>query len=324
MASKKAALGRGLKALLPSEDEDAGTTPESSGGDLSKSNLYRFEDRDAARLVGRVADVDVDDIRPNPYQPRRDFDEEALDELAASIEQLGIVQPITVRALGEGRFEVISGERRLRAARRAGLERIPAYVREADSEAMLEMALVENVQREELNPVEVAIGYQRLIEECGLTQEQVAEKVGKSRTTVTNFLRLLKLPPRIQAALREGSVSVGHARTLITIDDDALQMRLLKEVQEKDLSVREIEKRVRRWRKKQEASDEAETEPASPVSAPSPDRDSLQMKQYADRLRSHFSTKIQMQHKADGSGRIEISYYSEEDFERLMELLLPD
>lgn len=321
MASKKAALGKGLNALLPQDDQaDLSRDPS---GDMPQSKLYRFEDR--VRLLGRVADIEIDHIRPNPYQPRRDFKEEALDELAASIKQLGIIQPITVRAMGSGQFEVISGERRLRAARRAGIKRIPAYVRDADTEAMLEMALVENVQREELNPVEVALGYQRLIEECGLTQEQVAEKIGKSRTTVTNFLRLLKLPPRIQACLRENSVSVGHARALITIDDDDFQLGLLDEIRDQDLTVREVEERVRAWRDKKDAPPEPKPAESAPSPSPAtPDRDDLQVKAFTKRLRSHFSTQVQIKHKKDGSGRIEIEYYAEEDLERLMELLLSE
>ena len=317
MASKKAALGRGLSALLPTGQQEGEPALDASSAEAPPSKLYRFEER--ARLAGRVADLEIDQISPNPYQPRQDFEDQALDELAASIQQLGIIQPITVRALGGGRFEVISGERRLRAARRAGLKRVPAYVREADTEEMLEMALVENVQREELNPVEVALGYQRLMEECGLTQEQVAERVGKKRTTVANFLRLLKLPPRLQAALRERSVTVGHARTLINVDDEEFQLHLLEEIQHKDLSVREVEERVRSWRKRQEAA-EAPAVPAEAPTAP-PDRDALQIQDLTNRLRMRFSTQVQIRHKTDGSGKIELSYYSQEDLERLLELL---
>ena len=317
MASKKAALGRGLNALLPSE---GGEPARDLGGETPPSKLYRFEDR--VRLLGRVADIEIDHIRPNPYQPRRDFDDTALDELAASIRQLGIIQPITVRALGSGQFEVISGERRLRAARRAGIKRIPAYVREADTEAMLEMAIVENVQREELNPIEVALGYQRLIEECGLTQEQVAEKIGKNRTTISNLLRLLRLPPRVQASLRDGSVSVGHARTLVTVDDEEAQEALLEEIRGRELTVRQTEDLVRTWREKQQAPSPApKPAPAAPPSPPVPDREALQIQAFTNQLRTHLSTKVDIKHKADGSGRIEIAYYAAEDLERLLELL---
>ncbi|NBB75078.1 MAG: ParB/RepB/Spo0J family partition protein [Bacteroidetes bacterium] len=321
MASKKSALGKGLSALLPSEEQDDRSEAEKESGDLSKSQLYRFEDKE--RLRRRVADIELDNIRPNPYQPRQEFNDEALDELAASIEQLGIIQPITVRALGEGQFEIISGERRLRAARRADLERVPAFIREANSEQMLEMALVENVQREELNPIEVALGYKRLLEECGLTQEEVAEKVSKSRASVANFLRLLRLPPRIQAALRDKQVSMGHARALITIDDQDVQVELLETTIEEDLSVREVERRVRTRREAQAEGDEPDPEAPEPTADNArPDRDALQLEAYRDQLRSFLSTQVKIKHKSDGEGHIEISYYSEEDLERLLEMML--
>ena len=314
--SKKSALGKGLSALLPSQEEREDEREKSSGDDVSRSQLYRFEDGN--RLVGRVAEVDVENIRPNPYQPRQEFNDAALDELAASIEQLGIIQPITVRALGEGQFEIISGERRLRAARRAGLGRVPAFVRKANTEQMLEMALVENVQREELNPIEVALGYQRLMEECGLTQEKVSERVSKSRASVANFLRLLRLPPRIQAALRDKEVAMGHARALITIDDHEAQIDLLKQTIEEDLSVREVERRVRAY---QSEDEEEETLPESAEETVGPDRDDLQVEAFRNKLRSRFSTQVQIRHKSDGEGKIEISYYSSEDLERIMEML---
>jgi ParB family chromosome partitioning protein len=324
--AKKSALGKGLNALLPSEEEQDEKEPERSknrkGDDVSGSQLYSFEE--GARLLGRVAEVDVDNIRPNPYQPRQEFNDAALDELAESIKQLGIIQPITVRSLGDGQFEIISGERRLRAARRAGMQRLPAFVRKADSEEMLEMALVENVQREELNPIEVALGYQRLIEEVGLTQEQVAEKVSKSRATVANFLRLLRLPPRIQAALRDKEVAMGHARALVTMDDQEAQLDILRETIEEDLSVREVERRVRDYRTEDEEPSEDESSDAGSTPSPSssaPSRSDLQVEEYRSRLRSRLSTQINIKHKSDGEGRIEISYYSEEDLERLLELI---
>lgn len=339
-SSQEGVLGKGLNALLPSEEEREAEAREGnrsgeSGGDLSQSTLYRFEDED--RMVGRVAEVEVSHIRPNPYQPRQEFSDEALDELAESIGQLGIIQPITVRAMGEGQFEVISGERRLRAARRAGLERLPAYVRDAGSEEMLEMALVENVQREELNPIEVALGYQRLIEEVGLTQAQVAEKVSKNRATVSNFLRLLRLPPRVQAALRDGSVSVGHARALITLDEEPVQRRLLREIEDEDLTVRAVEERVRRHRtddgadEESEEASETDAAPATDGSATSAtqettarreeQRDQQVLEEYKDRLRSALSTQVQITHNADDEGEIQIAYYSAEDLERLLDLL---
>ena len=251
--AKKVALGKGLKALLPSLEPDAGEALE--GEETTAGQLYQFQDNRKGRLQGRVAEIDIANIRPNPYQPRQTFEDEALDELAASIQQLGIIQPITVRILGDGQFEIISGERRLRASRRAGLEKIPAFIREADTEEMLEMAIVENVQREQLNPMEIALGYQRLMEECELTQEKIAQKVGKKRATVANFLRLLKLPPPVQAALRDESISMGHARALIPVDDKNIQLDILTEIEVAGLSVRDVELRVRMW---QEALEEGE------------------------------------------------------------------
>ncbi|WP_103027062.1 ParB/RepB/Spo0J family partition protein [Salinibacter altiplanensis] len=321
---KKSALGKGLSALLPEEQDEQAS--EDGGHDTDEApeeqnQLYQFED--GTRLLGRVAEVAVERIRPNPYQPRQEFAEEALDELAASIEQIGIIQPITVRALGDGEFEIISGERRLRAARRTGMEHLPAFIREADSEEMLEMALVENVQREELNPIEIALGYQRLVEECDLTQEEVAERVSKSRATVSNFLRLLRLPPRIQAALRDKQVSMGHARALIAMDDDEAQVALLEETIADDLSVREVERRARQWHADTDEDESVETAPSeeAPISETTPGRDDLQFEEFCNRLRSQFSTQVQIQHRKDGEGKIEISYYSEEDLNRLVELL---
>ena len=318
-AVKKAALGRGLSALLsapapPADDPETGAPDGGEGGaDVPKSRLYQFEDR--MRYLGRVAEIEVEHVRPNPYQPRKDFDEGALDDLAASIRSLGIIQPITVRAMGGGRFEVISGERRLRAARRAGLKRIPAYVRDADSEAMLEMAIVENVQREQLNPVEVAVGYQRLIEECGLKQEEVADKVGKNRTTVANFLRLLRLPPRVQAALRDGSLSAGHARALINLDDAEAQVRIMQRAIDEGLSVRDVEDLAKQAKERPAPKAEA----AQPSTAPT--RDDLQLRAFTDRLRSRLATQVAIKHKGTSGGRIEIAYYSDDDLERLLDAL---
>ncbi len=315
MSKGKAVLGRGLSALISNqsaEDED-----RAEGRPASR--VYSLDER--SRLAGRVAEIEVESISPNPYQPRRDFDEAALEELAESIRHLGIIQPVTVRSLGQGRFEIISGERRLRAARKAALVRIPAYVREADSEAMLEMAIVENVQREELNPMEIALGYQRLIDECSLTQEQVAAKVGKNRATVANFLRLLRLPTRVQAALRDGTITTGHARALINVEQEEAQVEMLRAVQDRQLSVREVEELVRLWHQRKDGAGSGTPEEEG-QDAPAMERDRLQIRQFTDRLRSHFSTQVQIRHKSDDAGgRIEIAYYSAEDLERLMELL---
>jgi ParB family chromosome partitioning protein len=326
---KKSALGKGLNALLP-EDRDEQAPADAGDGEegeeaAQQSQLYQFED--GTRLLGRVAEVAVERIRPNPYQPRQEFNDETLDELAASIEQIGIIQPITVRALGDGEFEVISGERRLRAARRAGMEHLPAFIREANSEEMLEMALVENVQREELNPIEIALGYQRLVEECDLTQEEVAERVSKSRATVSNFLRLLRLPPRIQAALRDKEVSMGHARALIAMDDHEAQVALLEEAIAEELSVREVESRARDWHEADAADAEGDDEEPDAIedgagTEPVPERSDLQLEELRSKLRSRFGTQVQIQHTKTGEGTIEIDYYSEEDLERITEMLM--
>ena len=290
MASKKAVLGRGLGALFQEE------------GPLS--------DRD--HVAGRSFEVDVSQIQSNPYQPRLDFDQKALLALSQSIQQLGIIQPLTIRALGKDRFELISGERRLRAARLAGLKRVPAYVRTANTEEMLEMALVENVQREDLNPVEVALGYQRLISECGLRQGQVAERVGKTRSAVTNTLRLLRLPLRIQAALRERALSAGHARALLGLADEPRQLRLLEDIQRNGLSVRQVERRV----------DQLNSKSPEPRPELLPERTVLEITRYENHLRARFSTKVRLVHEANGKGKIELHYFSGDELERVLELLL--
>jgi len=303
MLNKKG-LGRGLGALLPSDGE----------GQASAQVGESIDER--IRFLGRVAEIDIDRIRPNPYQPRQEFDDGALDELAHSIGQLGVIQPVTVRSMGDHQFEIISGERRLRAARRAGLSKIPAYVREADTEAMLEMAIVENVQRQDLNPIEVALSYQRLMEECGLRQEDVATKVSKNRATVANMLRLLKLPPRVQAALRDGSVSIGHARALITLDDQSLQNDLVLRIQQEGLSVRDVEELARKAK-------EAPTEEASPKPAGPPLSADVRVHLAAvkDRLRNRLATLVDIKHRGEQGGKIEIAYYSTEDLNRLLEVL---
>lgn len=313
--AKKMVLGRGLSTLLP-DTEDANQEERVDVAPATPSpRIYQFEDR--VRLVGRVTDVEIDRVERNPFQPRTDFDEPSLDELAQSIRELGIIQPITVRALGDHRFELISGERRLRAARRAGLERIPAYVREADTEAMLEMALVENVQREDLNPIEIAIGYQRLLDECGLTHEDLARKLGKNRTTVTNTLRLLRLTPRVQSSLRDRTITAGHARVLISFEDPEVQNRLLDRIIKQNLSVREVEKLGRALTSKPERT----TAPAAPASS-RPSLQTLQIEAFTDKLRRTYGTRVAIRHRTDGAGKIELDYFSNDDLERLLELLL--
>lgn len=296
MAPRKEALGRGLSAILESNEEPLAP------------------DRPAER-IRQISEIDIALIRPNPFQPRKDFDEETLIALAHSIEQLGLIQPVTVRTGGNG-YELISGERRLRAARRAGLERIPAYVREVDADSMLQMAIVENIQRENLNPIEEALAYRRLMEECAMTHEDVARSVAKSRSAVTNMLRLLRLPPIIQAGLRDGDVSVGHARVLINIENEKTQIALFKAIKAEGLSVREIERRVRETRRTDSRKNKKAGSPGTGV----PKRDALQLEQYTVQLRNHLGTRVGIRRQGDG-GRIEIDYYSGDDLERLLELI---
>ncbi len=226
--TKKRGLGRGLEAILQSPETDI--TSEDIAGNY---------------VVGATAEIDIDKIETNPFQPRTEFDDMSLRELAASIKAQGVIQPVTVRKLGFDRYQLISGERRLRASKLAGLSSIPVFIRVANDEQMLEMALIENIHRENLNAIEVAISYHRLMEECQITQEQLSEKVGKGRTTIANFLRLLKLPPEVQIALRDGHISMGHARAIINVEDPVKQLIILQQIIDKELNVRQVEKLVR-------------------------------------------------------------------------------
>ncbi|MEQ8525838.1 ParB/RepB/Spo0J family partition protein [Gracilimonas sp.] len=299
MATKKV-LGRGLGAFFPEYQEEGKEAEKKEGVEKS---IVNPEDR-----VNIVLFVPVDHIRKNPHQPRKEFDEEKLDELGASIKKHGLIQPITVRYIGEKRFELISGERRLRAAKLAGLKEIPAFIREADDEQSMAFALIENIQREELNPLEVALGYKRLLEEFDYTQAEVAERVGKNRTTVTNMLRLLNLPDFIQSALKSNQISMGHARALITIEDEDVQQKILKKVIDKGLSVRQIEEAVRDVM----SSSKAKKKSASKKEASNPFYDEI-----SARLRRTFSTKVNVQPKKEG-GEIRIEYYSDDDLERIL------
>lgn len=299
--SKRQALGRGLGAYFPNMDKDV----DSTSSDI-KNPFIELKDP-----VNSIVFVPVTHIRPNPNQPRQEFDELRLQELSDSILQHGLIQPVTVRHLGNSRFELISGERRLRATKMAGLETIPAYVREATDNDSIALALIENVQREDLNAIEVALGYQQLIDECALTQEEVAKKVGKNRTTVTNMLRLLNLPAFIQAALKEGKISTGHARSLLSLDDVKAQELLLKKAIEEDFSVRQIEDAVRVLN---ESKKEKKTK--TPTKK---DEFAIHLDAISKRLRSKFSTKVEVKKKNEG-GEIRIEYYSEDDLERLLQL----
>ena len=293
---RRNALGRGLGALL--DDTPANEDKilrDSMGGSASK-----------------IDEIDIDDIEVNPYQPRNHFDQEALQELADSISVQGIIQPITVRKLEENSYQIISGERRLQASRLAGLSAIPAYIRTADDQQMLEMALIENIQRENLNALEIALSYQRLLSECDLKQEELGERVGKKRSTVNNYLRLLKLPPDIQAALRDKKISMGHARALINIENIEKQLDIFKKVIAQDLSVRKTEALAR----------EAALSDAAPKSAEKQSYElSYEMREMRTRLSSHFGTKVELVMKGNDKGEIKIPYMSVEDLNRILEII---
>lgn len=305
MASKKV-LGRGLGAFFPEYESEGSSSPseekkKSESKQGVEKNIVSPEER-----VNIVLNVPVEHIRANPHQPRKEFDEERLEELADSLKKHGLIQPITVRYIGEKRFELISGERRLRAAKLGGMDEIPAYIREADDEQSMAFALIENIQREELNPLEVAMGYKRLLEEFDYTQAEVANRVGKNRTTVTNMLRLLNLPDFIQAALVSGKITTGHARSLITIEDQSVQQKLLNKIIKLGWSVRQVEDAVR------ELGNSTSKKKPSKATSKDPFYDEI-----STRLRRTFSTKVNIKPKAKG-GEIKIEYYSEEDLERIL------
>lgn len=304
MASKKV-LGRGLGAFFPEYDEDKGKKEEENHEGAPEKSAYASPEQ----RVNVVLEVPVDNIRPNPHQPRKEFNEERLRELAQSIEEHGLIQPITVRYIGEKRFELISGERRLRASKLAGIDKLPAYIREVSDDDVISYALIENIQREDLNPIEVAMGYQRLIEEADFTQAEVAEQVGKNRSTVANMLRLLNLPPFIQAALRDESLTMGHARALLAVEDPEDQKAIFKKIIEKGYSVRKTEKAIKALSKDKEKSS----------SQNSSDQRNAFLKEISNRLRSKLSTKVNIKSKKNG-GEIRIEYYSDEELDRLLEL----
>lgn len=293
---KKSVLGRGLEALIPKAP-----LPEVS---LHDTGLKRDTGES-----GIIASIEVERIQPNPYQPRTDFDQSALEELANSIKEKGIIQPITVRRIAGG-YQLIAGERRLRAAHIARLKHIPAYILNvATDEEMLELALIENIQREYLNPMEIAIAYQRLIDECHLTQDEIAKRVGKDRTTVTNFLRLLKLPQKIQEGLRKNKISMGHARALINIPNERTQLRLYEKIVDGGFSVRKVEEIVRNLGKHKTKSSRGILTGGE-----------SEFEHLESQLREVLGTKVRIQNKGGGKGEIVIEFYSLDDFERLFEL----
>jgi len=282
----KDALGKGIRSLLQSIDADLKT----STGHLKNT---------VVESVTSVNRIPVDDIEANPKQPRHDFDEQSLHELASSVKRHDIIQPITVSKLPTGKFRLISGERRLRAARIAGLKDIPAYVRQANDQQLLELALLENLQREDLNAMEISLSYKRMMDELELTQEQVAENMGKDRSTVTNYIRLLKLPPDIQVAVRNGEVSMGHARALVNVDTVDRQLYIFNEIKNKGLSVRQTESLVRNLYK-QGAGVKKTAKSSMPQG----------FQKIEDNLASHFGTRVKLKSSRNGSGQITIEYYS--------------
>lgn len=287
--AKKNALGRGLGALI-------------EGGDDSRRELIH--------AAASVNEIPLKNIEANPYQPRTNFDEESLEELVVSIREHGIIQPLTLRRLGENRYQLITGERRFRAAVKAGLKKIPAYIREADDENMLELALVENIQREDLDAIEVAISYQRLIDECNLTQETLGDRVGKKRATVTNYLRLLRLPVDIQAAIKDHTLSMGHARALLAIEDPEVQLEVYQKTIKQELSVRQVEKLAQKIK-------QGDGDSSSGGGDAEPDG-------YED-LREHlshfFGTSVDFRRNTKGSGRIVIPFKTDEDLQRIVSIL---
>lgn len=292
-AMKKQALGRGLSALLKDPEKD----------------ISSASDKNADKVVGNIIDLDIDAIEVNPFQPRTTFNEEALQELATSIKELGVIQPITVRKTGINKFQLISGERRFRASKLIGSETIPAYVRLANDQESLEMALVENIQRQDLDPIEVALSYQRLIDEINLTQEQMSDRVGKKRSTIANYLRLLKLDPIIQTGMKDGFISMGHGRAIINITDLSDQLDIYEQILTKKLSVRATEKLVQNYKTTNTVT---ESEPT-----PIPKLVKKSIKNFSD----FFGAKIDVKLGKSGSGKITIPFSSEEDFIRIQKLL---
>ncbi len=294
--SKKPALGRGLGALLQNSETDITT---SSIGE------------DVGNVVGSVSSIAIKEIETNPFQPRTQFEKEALLELADSIKELGIIQPVTVRKLGYGKYQLISGERRFRASQISGLTEIPAFIRIANDQEMLEMALVENIQRQELDAIEVAFSYQKLIEECGLTQEKMSERVGKKRSTVANYLRLLKLPAEIQLSIRTRDISMGHARALVNIEDEKVQVALSRRIIKEELSVRQVEEIVKEG--KEETSLALKKGKVSDLS--------FSQQKIKDDLSGFLKTNVQLKSNSKGKGKLTIPFTSEKELERIIELL---
>jgi len=294
---RKDGLGRGIRSLLQNIDSDLSVT---------EKNLIKDSPERGNSATVRVP---LNLIEPNPGQPRHDFDENALSELAASVKMHDIIQPITVTKIPNGRYRIIAGERRFRAAKIAGLADVPVYIRESNNSKILELALLENLQREDLNAIEIALSYRQLMEELNYTQEQLAERMGKERSTVTNYIRLLKLPPDIQAAVRNGKISMGHARALINVDLVDRQLYIFNEIKDKELSVRQTEELVRKLYTQEKGAVNNSVKTTLPPS----------LKKIEDNLASHFSTKVKMTHSKKGTGSITFDYFSIEELSSLLD-----
>ena len=294
-AIKKQALGRGLSALLKDPEND----------------IKSVDDKNADKVVGNIIELEIEAIEINPFQPRSNFNEESLKELATSIKELGVIQPITVRKLDFNKYQLISGERRLRASKLVGLATVPAYIRIANDNESLVMALVENIQRHDLDPIEIALSYQRLMDEIQLTQEQMSERVGKKRSTIANYLRLLKLDPIIQTGIRDGFISMGHGRAIINIEDLDAQTDIYQKIVSQNLSVRDTESLVKNYH------DSLKPKPAAKAKTTSFDIDESQKKIF----NSYFGNKVDIKIANNGKGKITIPFQSEEDFNRIIELI---
>lgn len=296
-ATKKQALGRGLSALLKDPEND----------------INSAQDINADKVVGNIVELDIESIEVNPFQPRTNFNEETLRELASSIRELGVIQPITVRKLAFNKYQLVSGERRFRASKLIGLEVIPSYIRIANDQESLEMALVENIQRQDLDPIEIALSYQRLIDEIQLTQEQMSERVGKKRSTIANYLRLLKLDPIIQTGMRDGFISMGHGRAMVNIEDQVDQLEVYEKIISNKLSVRATEQLVKNLTSDAPLKTEA-PEPEIPK----------HIKKGVKEFSEYFGHKIDVKIAKNGSGKITIPFHSEEDFNRIKKLVQRD
>jgi len=303
---KKQALGKGLSALL-----------ENSGTDITTRNIGAA----GGQTVGSISSLSIEQIETNPFNPRTNFEKDALAELCDSIKEHGIIQPLTVRKLGRDKYQLISGERRFRASQLAGLTEVPCYIRIANDQNMLEMALVENIQREDLNAIEVGLSYQRLIDECDLTQEKLSQKLGKSRSNIANFLRLLKLPALIQIGIRQGAISMGHARALVSAGDEAVQVNIFNKIIENNLSVREVEALIKDQREPElngsnSADDVQESSSKKETAALS---DSIL--DFKNRLSESLAAKIVISADNKGRGKIVINFDSQEQLDRIIEAI---